>query len=88
MPAIHNDDSSPRKRGLPTLGQEIYCVKTMLATKSCRTVTLTESAVTEMLSDFDFYSSEEMRGEYDAGLVKSMRNAAASIRKQLNMEVK
>jgi hypothetical protein len=38
-----------------------------------------------MLSDFDFYSSDAMRGEYDAGLVKSMRNAAASIRKQLQI---
>jgi hypothetical protein len=85
MPAIHNDDSYNRERGKPTLGQEIHHI---VERKTFSFVTLTEAAVDEMLSDFDFYSSDAMRGEYDAGLVKSMRNAAASIRKQLNMEAK
>jgi len=55
------------------------------------TVVLTEAAVTEMLSDFDFYSEMSSScGEYAdmANVVRAMRAAATSIRKQITKEAK
>jgi hypothetical protein len=87
-PILHADDLWNIEHGKSALGQEIHGIKTMVATRGYRTVTLTLAAVAEMLSDFDFYASEAMRGEYEANLVRAMRAAAKSIRKQLGMEVK
>lgn len=80
FPVLHCDDQWNLEHGKPARGQEIYSIK---RGKNLVTVEMSEAAVSEMLSDFDFYASDAMRGEYDPQLVRAMRNAAASIRKQL-----
>lgn len=80
FPVLHCDDQWNIAHGKPARGQEIYSIK---RGKKVFTVEMSEAAVTEILSDFDFYTSDAMRGEYDPQLVRAMRNAAASIRKQL-----
>jgi len=87
FPVLHCDDSYNVERGKPTSGQEIYSIRVM---KRLVEVVMSEAAVTEMLSDFDFYSSEFSQGEYEemAVTVRAMRAAAKSIRKQINKETK
>lgn len=87
FPVPHCDDSYALERGLPVSGTSIISIK---EGKRLVTVVMTEAAVTEILSDFDFYSEMASEGEYEemADVVRAMRGAAKSIRKQITKDVK
>lgn len=82
-PAIHCDDSYAIERGLPSTDTTIISVK---HGKPLVIVTMTPTAIAEMLSDFDYYSDALEQGALEEdchALAKSMRGAAKSIRKQI-----
>ena len=82
FPVLHNDDLWNLEHGKPASGKEIHSIKDG---KRLVTVVMTEAAVTEMLSDFDFYSDMYANGEYEemGSVVRAMRGAATSVRKQI-----
>lgn len=80
MPMVHVDGEA---HGL------VYDIKD--SRKVLVTVTLSSEAVTELLSDCDYYADALDQGVLDgdiAPLARKMRSAAISIRKQIAKEVK
>lgn len=86
FPVPSSDDAYAIERGQPVSGASIISIK---EGKRLVTVVMTEAAVTEILSDFDFYSDMSGMGEYSdmADVVRAMRGAAKSIRKQIMLAV-